>query len=39
MIVAPHTNSPGIEPLNSTNALSLTLSVVNFCSVKNKQAD
>ena len=28
-----------MEPLNSINALSLSISVANFCSVKNKQAE
>lgn len=35
----PHLDSLSIGPLNSINTSSLSLSVANFCSVKNKQAE
>ena len=35
----PHIDSPSLAPLNSINALSLSLSVANSHSVKNKQAE
>ena len=39
MVVVLHIDSPGIEPLNLTNVSSLSLSIVNFRSSKNKQAE
>ena len=39
MTKLPHTDSPVKESLNSNSASSLSLAVVNFRSIKNKQAE